>query len=65
VNRQFSEADSGPVHVEVDARAAVIGQDLPEWLDTRTIVDAAIAEYDRQRTEAVGALPTRAANELF
>lgn len=65
VNRQFSEADAGPVHVEVDARAALIRTDLPEWLDTRKIADAAIAEYSRQRAEAVGELPTRATSELF
>jgi len=45
----------GYVRVDVEAEA-VMGQ-LPDWLIPRAILHAALAEYSRQREEALGPLP--------
>lgn len=63
MNRQESEARSGYVNVRIKAET-VMG-DLPKWLDTRAICNAAIGEYERQRMEATGGLPLPETREAY
>jgi predicted glycoside hydrolase/deacetylase ChbG (UPF0249 family) len=53
--RNITQGRDGYIQVDVEAES-VMGQ-LPDWLDAHAILHAALAEYARQRSEAVGPLP--------
>lgn len=63
MNRQHSQGRDGYVMVEVFAETEM--RDLPEWIDSRKIVEAALHEYRRQRDDAVGPLPLPETREAF
>ena len=44
-------------YVTVDVETETVSRQLPDWLDARAILKAAMAEYERQRSESVGPLP--------
>jgi len=53
--RSIIQGQVGYIRVDVEAESTL--KQLPDWLDSRAILRAALSEYERQRTEAVGELP--------
>ncbi len=63
MNRQEAHGETGYVIVRVEAESRL--GDLPEWIDTRAICNAALAEYVRQRMDATGGLPLPETREAY